>query len=94
VPVVTYTVDQAREHVDGCGGRTHVAVIKANGEMRQLPKLEPQRRTARIADIDQVARRIAKMAMDERIDDEVARREIMQDVEGIIEIRKTGAGSV
>jgi hypothetical protein len=89
VPVVTYIIDQARKHVDGCGGRTHVAVIKANGEMRQLPKHETKRRTERITDIDHIARSIAKMAMDERIDDDVARQEMMQDVERIMEIRKS-----
>jgi hypothetical protein len=88
VPVVTYIVDQARKHVDGCGGRTHVAVIKANGEMRQLPKHETKSRTERIADIDHATRNIAKMAMDERIDDKVARYEIMQGVKEIMRIRK------
>lgn len=88
VPVVTYIVDQARKHVDGCGGRTHVAVIQANGEMRELPRLETKRRTERIAEIDHRARSIAKMAMDERIDDKVARYEIMQDVKEIMKIRK------
>ncbi|HZW92317.1 MAG TPA: hypothetical protein VFF64_05035 [Candidatus Eremiobacteraceae bacterium] len=89
VPVVTYIVDQARKHVDGCGGRTHVAVIKPDGEMRQLPKDETKRRTERIAEIDHIARSMAKMAMDERINEEVVRHEIMQDVERIIEIRKS-----
>ena len=89
VPVVTYIVDQARKHVDGCGGSTHVAMISPSGEMKQLERHETKRRSKRIAEVDHLARGIAKMAMDERIDDEVARQEIMQDVERIIEIRKT-----
>lgn len=64
VPIGIYMVDQAKEHMDGCGGDTHLVVISANGGVTRYSSEEVKAETDRLRTLDLLARRIVGMCME------------------------------
>ena len=88
IPVAIYIVDEAKKHVDGCGGETHVVTISASGKVERLHQFQVEPKTKKIEEIDRLARQIAAVAMNETVTDDAARYSIEQFVEDIIKIRQ------
>lgn len=88
IPIAVYIVDQAKAHVDGVGGETHVVTMMHDGKLKTIPQFEVQPKTKQIEEIDNLARYIAAIAMNEELSTEVVRAEISECVNGIIETRE------
>jgi hypothetical protein len=88
LPVAIYIVDEAKKHVDGVGGETHVATITDDGVIKRFHQFEIVPKTKKISEIDLAARAIAAFAMNEELDEKVVRAEIEQQVQAILDARR------
>ena len=88
IPLAVYMVDEAKRHVDGCGGETHVVTLSANGQVKRFHDFDVAAKSKRIAEIDRLARQIGAVAMNETIRDDGVRSAIEQFGEAIIRARQ------
>jgi 20S proteasome alpha/beta subunit len=88
IQVAIYIVDQAKKHVDGCGGETHVVTLTDSGKLEIFPQFQVQPMTKRIEEIDRLARIIAASAMDENIPNDAVRLTLESVMEDLLKARE------
>lgn len=88
IQLAVYMVDQAKKHVDGCGGQTHVATLTDEGVLETFPQFQVQPMTKRIEEIDRLAREIAASAMDETIPNDSVRLTLENLIEELLTARE------
>jgi 20S proteasome alpha/beta subunit len=88
IQVALYIVNEAKKHVDGCGGETHIATLTGNGKLETYPQFQVQPMTKRIEEIDRLARAIAASAMDETIPNDSVRWTLESIMEDLLKARE------
>lgn len=63
VPAALYVIDQAKEHVDGCGGETHLATLRYDGKVEFESPGNIEAKTKQIREIEWAARNIVAFAV-------------------------------
>ncbi|MGA2904972.1 MAG: hypothetical protein ABSD98_14145 [Candidatus Korobacteraceae bacterium] len=63
IPVGIYMIDQAKEHVDGCGGDTQLVAIRELGRVEAYTSEDVKAETSRLRELDALARRIVGLSM-------------------------------
>jgi hypothetical protein len=84
--VAIYTVNEVKQHVRECGGETHAVIISYDGAVRWYSRQEIEAETRLVAGVDEIARRIAAVAMNRGWQGEDLRSVLdhyLQEVEGL-----------
>jgi hypothetical protein len=64
IPIGIYMVDQAREHIEGCGGDIHLVVVGELGGVQKYSSQDMRAETARLQELDLIAREIVGLSME------------------------------
>ena len=88
IPAAIYIVDEAKKHVDGCGGETHVVTMTDDGNVERLHQFHVEPKSKAIEEIDSFARMIAVNALNETIPDDSVRHSINSLVDEMISARQ------
>lgn len=70
IPIGIYMVDQAKQHVECCGGQTQLVIIEPDGSVQRYTSDQVEIETSRLRELDLFARSIVGMCMSPFISEE------------------------
>jgi hypothetical protein len=87
VILAAYVLFQCKEHVDGCGGDSHIAVLSETGNSRMLAEWMAYLSGDQLEEVDEVIGRLLLSAPDFTVSDEDFAQQLNDIIEKTIEIR-------
>jgi hypothetical protein len=88
--LAAYILFQCKEHVDGCGGDSHIAVLNEHGNSRMLNPAVIDAVMAQLRDVDNVVSTLLLNASDFYIPSEDFERQLKHIIEELRNMRETG----
>jgi hypothetical protein len=88
VPIAIYMVDEAKNHVDGCGGDTHVVTLSAEGKIEQYSQNSIIAGTEQLREADWIARRIVDLAIHPDLSEDHLRTLVDQWLDSLRKLRE------